>query len=179
VSSLNVVAPAFIELAHRTIYATLATVDRHGRPRSRIVHPYWTWDGRSMTGWVATSPTPVKRDNLKRNPYVSVIYWSTSHDTATAECRCAWVSADQTRVAVWNLFKNAPPPVGYDPAIVPVWSGGPTAASFAALRLAPWRLRVFPGTALLGQGGEVLNWRAPDVGSDNSSQPRLAKAEPE
>jgi hypothetical protein len=171
VSSLNVVAPAFIQMAHRTIYATLATVDRHGRPRSRIVHPYWTWDGRSMTGWVATSPTPVKRDNLKRNPYVSVTYWSPGHDTCTAECRCAWVSDDWARVEVWNLLKNAPPPVGYDPAIVPIWSAGPTAESFAALRLRPWRLRVFPGTVLLGEGGEVLNWRGPGEESDNSSHP--------
>ena len=108
-SSLDVAARAFIEMAHRIVYATLATVDRRGRPRSRIIHPYWTWDGRSMTGWVATSPTPVKRDNLRRNPYVSVTYWSPSHDTATAECRCAWVSDDQIRVEVWNLFKEAPP----------------------------------------------------------------------
>jgi len=69
---------------------------------------------------------------------------------------------DWARVEVWNLLKNAPPPVGYDPAIVPIWSAGPTAESFAALGLRPWRLRVFPGTVLLGQGGEVLNWRAPD-----------------
>ena len=63
--------------------------------------------------------------------------------------------------------QEAPPPAGYAPAIVPVWSGGPTAESFAALRLTPWRLRVFPGTVLLGKGGEVLDWRAPDEGSDN------------
>lgn len=30
---------------------------------------------------------------------------------------------------------------------------------FAVLKLEPWRLRVFPGTVLMGQGGEVLNWR--------------------
>jgi hypothetical protein len=171
VNSLNVVAPAFIEMAHRTIYATLATIDRRGRLRSRIVHPYWTWDGRSMIGWVATSPTPVKRDNLKHNPHVSVTYWSPSHDTCTAECRCAWVSDNRTRMEVWNLFKNAPPPAGYDPAIVPIWSAGPTAEPFAALRLRPWRLRVFPGTVLLGEGGEVLNWRGPGEESDNSSHP--------
>ena len=45
------------------------------------------------------------------------------------------------------------------PAIVPAWTS-PTAGAFAALRLEPWRLRVFPGSVLLGQGGEVLNWRA-------------------
>ena len=27
------------------------------------------------------------------------------------------------------------------------------------IMLEPWRLRVFPGTVLLGQGGQVLVWR--------------------
>jgi hypothetical protein len=179
VSSLDLVAPAFIEMVHPIIYATLTTVDRLGRPRGRIVHPYWTWDGSSIIGWVATSPTPVKRDNMKHNLYVSVTYWSPRHDTCTAECRCTWVSDNRTRVDVWNLLKNAPPPVGYDPAIVPMWSGGPTAESFAALRLTPWRLRVFPGTVLLGQGGEVLNWRAPGEDSYNPSEHLVQEAEPE
>jgi hypothetical protein len=54
----------------------------------------------------------------------------------------------------------APAPVGYDPAIVPAWKDGPTSEAFAALRLEPDRLRVFPGTMLLGQEGEVLTWQA-------------------
>ena len=48
--------------------------------------------------------------------------------------------------------------MGYDPAIIPGWTS-PTADSFAVLRLTPWRLRVFPGTVLLGQGGDVLTWQ--------------------
>jgi hypothetical protein len=61
---------------------------------------------------------------------------------------------------VWDLLANGPEPVGYDPAIVPVWTE-PTAPTFSALRLDPWRLRVFPGTMLLGGEGEVLDWRRP------------------
>jgi hypothetical protein len=41
---------------------------------------------------------------------------------------------------------------------VPVWKDGPLSPQFAGLRLAPWRLRVFPGTALLGGGGDILTW---------------------
>lgn len=37
--------------------------------------------------------------------------------------------------------------------------GGPDSEGFAALRLKPWRLRVFPGSVLIGGGDEVLNWR--------------------
>jgi hypothetical protein len=28
------------------------------------------------------------------------------------------------------------------------------------LKLEPWRLRVFPGSVLMGQGGTVLTWQA-------------------
>lgn len=59
---------------------------------------------------------------------------------------------------VWDLFLNAPPLVGYDPRIVPVWTS-PMADAFAVLCLQPWRLRVFPGSVLMGRGGRVLVWR--------------------
>jgi hypothetical protein len=159
-ADLAAVAPAFVEMAHRIVWASVATVDREGRPRSRILHPIWLWDGTALVGWVATGPTPVKRSHLDLHPDVSVSYWTDSHDTCTAECRATWAFDDETRTWLWDLFVHAPAPVGYDPAIVPVWAGGPTSPEFAALRLDPWRLRVFPGTVLLGQGGEVLTWRA-------------------
>ncbi len=89
---------------------------------------------------------------------MSLNYWTTTHDTCTAECRAELVFDDETRMRVWNLFKDGPKPVGYDPAIVPGW-GGPTSENFVAVRLEPWRLRVFPGTVLLGQGGQVLTWQ--------------------
>ena len=38
---------------------------------------------------------------------------------------------------MWDLFREAPAPVGYDPAIIPPWSGGPTTGAFAVLRLTP------------------------------------------
>jgi len=71
-----------------------------------------------------------------------------------------WAFDDDTRTMVWNLFKDAPEPVGYDPAIVPPWAGGPTSPAFAALRLEPYRLRVMPGAMMLGGAGEILLWSA-------------------
>lgn len=155
------VAQAFIEMAHRIVWCNAATVDAHGRPRSRILHPIWQWDGTELVGWIATSPTPAKRAHLAAHPYISLNYWAPSHDTCVAECRASWAFDDATRIMVWNLFRDGPAPVGYDPAIVPSW-GSPTAPAFAALRLEPWQLRVFPGTVLLNQGGTVLSWKAPD-----------------
>jgi hypothetical protein len=156
--SLESVAPAFVEMAHRIVWCGVATVDEQGRPWSRILHPLWVWDRTSLIGWIATSPTPTKRSHLQHSPFVSLTYWAASQDTCTASCRAAWRFDDETCERVWEMFRNAPPPVGYDPAIIPAWSGGPTSPAFATLRLEPWRLRVLPGSVLLGQGGEVLTW---------------------
>jgi hypothetical protein len=38
-SDLASVAPAFVEMAHRIVWATVATVDLDGRPRGRILLP--------------------------------------------------------------------------------------------------------------------------------------------
>jgi hypothetical protein len=158
--SLEVTAPAFVEMAHRIVWATVATVDEEDRPRSRVLHPLWFWDGTALVGWVATGPTPTKRAHLSRSPYVSVGYWSPAQDTCTAECHATLVADDDTRVWLWQAFVEAPEPVGYDPAIIPPWADGPTSDAFAALRLDPWRLRVMPGTVMTAGQGAVLSWRA-------------------
>ena len=118
------------------------------------------WDGTSLVGWIATGPTPVKRAHLEASPFVSVTYWTAEPRHLHRGVRGEWAFDDETRRSVWQLFKNAPAPVGYDPAIVPAWSDGPTSPAFAALRLEPWRLRVMPGSAMLGGGGEILRWQA-------------------
>jgi hypothetical protein len=158
-SELAAIAPAFVEMAHRTVWASVATVAPDGRPRSRILHPLWEWDGEALVGWIATGPTPVKRADLAAHPQAAVTYWSPSQDTCTAHCDAELVYDDDTRTRLWEAFKQAPAPVGYDPAIVPVWTG-PTADTFAALRLEPYQLRVMPGTVLLSGQGEVLRWSA-------------------
>jgi hypothetical protein len=159
-NTLEEVAPAFVDMAHSIVWCTVATTDPQGMPRTRILHPLWLWDGTELVGWIATGPTPVKRADIEAHPYVSCSYWSPNHDTCSAECAVDWAFDDETTTMVWELFKNGPAPVGYDPAIVPVWADGPTSPTFAALRLAPRRLRVFPGTMLLKATGEILHWHA-------------------
>src|SRR5438105_368861 len=121
-NELTEVAPAFVEMAHRIVWSTATTVDARSRPRSRILHPLWQWDGERLTGWIATSPTALKQAHLRASPYISINYWSPSQDTCLAECRASWILDDERRIAIWNLFLNAPAPVGYNPAIVPVWT---------------------------------------------------------
>ncbi|CDO09514.1 pyridoxamine 5'-phosphate oxidase family protein [Mycolicibacterium cosmeticum] len=157
-TTLDLIAPAFIEMAHSIVWASVATVDADGRPRSRILHPIWEWDGTDLFGWIATAPTPIKKAHLAVHPYVSVNYWSPSHDTCSAEALVEWYTDDETRTQVWDKFAKGPAPVGYDPSIIPGWDG-PTSPSFAALRLTPYRLRVMPGSAMLTGTGGVLTWQ--------------------
>lgn len=156
--SLDRVAPAFVEMAHRIVWCSAASVDPRNRPRARVLHPIWSWDGASLTGWIATGPTPTKRAHLAHSPYLSLNYWTPAQDTCVAECRASWAFDLPTRERIWNLFRDAPAPVGYDPAMIPGWTA-PDVDGFAVLRLEPWRLRVMPGSVLMGQGGETLVWQ--------------------
>jgi hypothetical protein len=158
VTSLKQIAPAFIEMAHSIVWAAAATVDANGRPRSRVLHPIWEWDGTDLFGWIATVPSPVKRAHLAVHPQMSLNYWAPTHDTCSAECLVEWYLDDETRTAVWDRFANAPAPVGYDPRIIPQWIDGPTSTDFAVLRLTPYRLRVMAGTVMTKGEGAPLTW---------------------
>jgi hypothetical protein len=158
-SSLADVAPAFIEMAHRIVWCTASSVDTSGRPRSRVLHPIWQWDGATLTGWIATDPTSPKRAQLDANPYLSCGYWAPSQDTCTAECAVEWKLDDASRAEGWRRFAEGPAPVGYDPSIIPQWPD-PQAPQFGILELRPWSLRVMPGTVMTAGSGELLTWRA-------------------
>ena len=66
--TLEAVAPAFVDMAHRIVWATAATVDTAGNPQSRILHPVWQWDGSTLTGWIATSSLSLKAKHLAALP---------------------------------------------------------------------------------------------------------------
>jgi hypothetical protein len=158
--ALDTIAPAFVAMAHRIVWTTVATVTPRDEPSTRILHPVWEWDGTSLRGWIATSPLSPKAADLDHQSIVSLTYWDPTHDTCTAQCNTAWEMSDEERTAGWDRFKNAPAPVGYDPAIVPGWDE-PTSPGFGILRLEPTKLRVMPGTAMLQGVGEIMSWRAP------------------
>lgn len=157
-SSLATTAPAFVEMAHRIVWSIAATVDDDGRPRTRVLHPIWEWNGADLTGWVLTSPLSPKAAHLVTTPQVSFTYWAPSHDTCTADCDVEWEDAPEQRRAGWDRFAHAPEPVGYDPQIIPGWES-PEAPAFGVLRLHPTALRVMPGTLLGGGPGELHTWR--------------------
>ena len=164
---LSEVAPAFVAMANEIVYCTLTTIDSKQRPRARIVHTLWEWDGHDLVGWVGNVDTPVKRAHLRANPYVSCNYWNgaEAYDTCVAECRAELHLDEKSRREGWDRFASAPPPVGYDPAIIPAWSDGPTSPAWSVIRLRPWRVRVFPGVFARSGGteGRVLTWQSPDA----------------
>jgi hypothetical protein len=100
VTSLEQIAPAFVDMAHSIVWASVATVDAKGRPRIRIMHPIWQWNGTELVGWIATEPTPLKRAHLATHPDISISYWTTNHDTCSAECVAEWVFDDEGRTTV-------------------------------------------------------------------------------
>lgn len=71
-TELERTAPVFVEMAHRIVWASAATVGPDDRPRSRVLHPIWEWDGKALTGWIATGPTPLKQAHLEHSPFVSL-----------------------------------------------------------------------------------------------------------
>ena len=156
-TELTIAAPAFVDMAHRIVWATVATVEPSGQPRTRVLHPIWEWDGHELVGWIATGPDTPKARHLDAEPRISLTYWDPTQDTCTAECATTWLDDPDDKAAAWNRFLEAPDPVGYDPSIIPGWTS-PEAAGFGVLRLTPTRLRVFPGTLLSGGEGDLLTW---------------------
>ena len=146
-------------MAHTIVWASVATVDAEGRPRSRVLHPIWEWDGEALTGWIATSPQSPKARDLAEQPDISLTYWDPTHDTATADCTTSWDETPELRQAGWDRFANGPEPVGYDPSIIPFWPD-PQVPDFGVLRLEPTKVRVMPGTMMTKGEGAVLTWRA-------------------
>ena len=151
------VGPAFIDVAHRVVWATVATVDLAGHPRTRVLHPIWEYADGRLTGWVATSPASPKAHHLQATPHLSITYWDQLQDVATVDGRAVWETTPTERRAAWERFASAPEPVGYDPSIIPEWTS-PDAEAFGVVRIEPTRVRVFPGTLLLHGDGELLTW---------------------
>lgn len=142
---------AFQERVSRIVWCTVATVDRRGRPRTRILHPIWL----GSTGWVLTGRQGLKSEHLARNPYVSLLYWDPQQEIVTAECKAEWDDAAEAKRHIWQSFQAAAPPLGYDPGMI--WKDGDD-PSLGLLRLTPSRIEVALPSP---RGLDRLTWRAP------------------
>ena len=157
VSTFEEIAEAFNERVNRIVWCTFTTMDRKGRPRSRILHPVW----EGSTGWIATGRTSHKSKHLANNPHVSLVYFDNppgnpmGQQQVYVECTTEWQDDQAEKERVWNLIKDAPPPVGYDPAMFFQTVENP---DFGALKLTPWRVEVSALSDMM-TGAQPQIWR--------------------
>ncbi len=141
----------FIQRVHSLVWCNVATVDTQGRPRSRIWHPFWE-GGATPHGWVITRRQTLKTRHLEHNPNVSVAYVMDITKPVYADCVAEWIEDLAEKQRVWDLFKAAPPPLGYDFATI---FQGVDDPGCGVLRFTPWRVEV--GNV----PGERYVWRRP------------------
>ncbi len=142
----------FTDRVRSMIWCNAATIDRQGRPYSRILHPLW----ERNTGWILTHRNSHKAKHLARNPFVSLSYIRGDVQRPLyIDCTTKWVEDTDERERIWNLALAEPPPLGFDPAPDFV---SPTNANLGVLELQPWRIVVvtFPA-ASYDEGHRV--WR--------------------
>jgi general stress protein 26 len=140
---------AFIGRVHAMVWCSLATIDRHGRPRSRIVHPIW--DG--ATGYAGSRRRSPKGNDFTANPHVSLAYSADLVHPVYVDCAARWDDDPDTKRHVWNLFHAAPPPLGYDPGTIYKGIDDP---DFGVIRFTPYRIAL---EDVSGQGERRIIWR--------------------
>lgn len=141
------------------VYATMTTVDRRGRPRSRVLIVAWDLEAdRRPVGWLATFKTPVKAAHLAHNPHVTTSYWSPRQDAVYLDSVAAWVDDPEVEQRVWDMYRQGSPPgVGYEPAAY--WRG-PDDPTFHVLRLDPWRVQLLRARDVARGDLSGTIWRA-------------------
>jgi general stress protein 26 len=125
----------FIERVHTMVWCNAATVDSKQRPRSRILHPIW----EGSTGWIGTHTHSFKARHLANNPHISLAYTSNINKPVYVDCTAEWIHDQDEQKRIWNLFKNAPEPLGYDPVLA---FGNFEDGQFGLLKLTPWRIEI-------------------------------------
>lgn len=123
----------FLRRVQTMVWASAATIDAKGRPRSRILHPIW----EGSTGWIATGRGTLKARHLDANPYLSLAYIADVMNPVYVDCRASWEDDPAERRRVWALIKSHPEPYGFDPAHD---FAAPDNPAFGLLKLAPWRI---------------------------------------
>src|SRR5687767_14245645 len=146
VSKFEELQPEFMKRVSSAIYCSVATIDRMNRPRSRMMHP--VWDGQ--IGWVISWPQSHKAKHLQGNPYVSLAYINDRDKPVYVDCQAEWIDEAREKERIWELHKNTPPPLGFDPE--PHY-GTINHPYYGLLKFTPWRIE------LGNLNGEPIIWR--------------------
>ena len=153
VASFADIADEFHNRVARIVWCSVATVDRKNRPRTRILHPIW----EGATGWIATGRQSHKAKHIARNPNVSLSYWDQQHQQVYIDATAEWVDDQAEKLRIWELYKNTPPPYGYDPQII--WRPGPDDPTYGLLKLTPRRIELYSLQDLI-TSSEPKVWRS-------------------
>ncbi|HLF83770.1 MAG TPA: pyridoxamine 5'-phosphate oxidase [Blastocatellia bacterium] len=135
-SSFSDIETEFIKRAHTAVWCSAATLDTKNRLRSRVLHPIW----EGSTGWVATGRYSLKATHLAHNPHMSLAYLADPVKPVYADCTAEWQDDMAAKQRIWDLFRSAPAPLGYDPKL---FFGSVESPGFGVLRLTPWRIELF------------------------------------
>ena len=143
VSSFSEIEEAFLERVQRVVWCNVATIDTQNRPRSRVLHPVV---GKGLSGGLPTRRDSFKVRHLTHNPYVSLAYIADLAKPVYVDCKAEWVDDLSQKQRIWQLCKDVPPPVGFDPAPIYERADHP---NFGVLKLTPWRIELvnFPDKA--------------------------------
>jgi general stress protein 26 len=133
VNSFDDIAVEFRRRIERTIWCSMTTVDRQGRPRNRLVHPVW----EEPTGWLATGRHSFKAKHLEKNPFVSLAFWDQEQEQVYVDCEATWVDDAETKARLWELYLTKPE--GYP--LSGFWKGVDD-PNYGLLRLDPWRIEL-------------------------------------
>lgn len=137
VESFHAIEDRFLVYVNQYVYCNMATIDTQNRPRSRIVHPVW----EGSTGWIISWQATLKSKHIANNPYVSLSYFC--HDKAYPiyiECTVRWEDNRDEMWRVWEYYKVAPKPMGFDPE---PHFGDIDHEHFGLLKLIPWRIELY------------------------------------
>jgi general stress protein 26 len=156
VASFSDIQEEFLARVRRIVWCTMTTVDRRGRPRSRILHPIW----EGSICWAATGRRSFKGKHIARNPFVSLTYWDAQQQQVYADCRAEWEDGAAEKQRVWELYKSTPPPLGYD--LGQFFRQGPDDPTYGLLKLTPWRIELWSLPDMMS-GTPNRVWRNPSV----------------
>ena len=150
VTSFAEISDEFFTRVNRVVWCNVATIDRQGRPRSRILHPTWEAGTSGPLGWIGTRRATLKAQHLLIQPYVSLAYVAEIAKPVYVDCRAVWVDDPAAKQRIWDRFKTAPAPMGYDPGTM-----FKDLDDFGLLHLIPWRIEV------RSLPGDQWIWHAP------------------
>lgn len=150
IASIEEIITEFVERAHNAVWCNVATIDRHGRVQSRILHPIW----HGAVGYIGTRRSSPKAAHLAHSTYVSLAYVADIVKPTYAECRATWVDEPMERAKVWELYESAPPPLGFDYGSL---FTGPDDAAFGVIRVEPWRIKLQDSPAIF------RTWQEPEA----------------